>query len=404
MGPEEPESVTAGHPALGRERVVLHVDMDCFYVSVERLLNPALNGLPVAVGGRSGRSVISSASYEARPFGVRSAMPVGEALRLCPQLVIVEGSMAHYSEYSERLEKIFERFAPVVQMASQDEAYLDLTGTERLYGTPLVAAEKLRHAVLAETNLPCSIGIARNKMVAKVASDLCKPKGLLWVLPGSEALLLAPLAIERLPGIGKKTAQRLHELGVRRLGELAGFDPELLRAHFGSHGPEMRERARGHAEGEVERGTIAKSIGAEQTLGEDSVDATRLDGILSALAERVASRLRGEGLRAGQVTLKYRYDDFETHTAGRTLAHGTDDDLQLLRIARELLAEKWNRSRRIRLLGLSAHQLDSGDEQMDLLAAPEESGAQKLHAAIDRIRIRHGFGGIHRGSSEGRLS
>ncbi|MBI1292022.1 DNA polymerase IV [bacterium] len=384
------------------ETVVMHVDMDCFYVSVERLLDPSLNGLPVAVGGSpDGRGVVSSASYEARRFGVRSAMPMGQAMRLCPQLVVVRGSYGMYAKHSAALAEIFRRYAPVVRMASQDEAYLDLTGTGRLYGTPLVAAERLRRDVLAETRLPCSIGIGSNRLVAKVASDLCKPKGLLWVPPGSEERFLAPLPIERIPGVGHRIAERLHAIGARRVGDVVTLGAATLDKHFGEHGRDLYSRCSGVSSAHVTEHEPAKSIGAEETFDRDCSDAEVLDASLSALSEKVASRLRAEGIVASTITLKYRFHDFETHTAATTLAYPVDDELAILEAARGLLAAKWGGRRAIRLLGVTTSGLTESSAQLDLLAEEGREKRDRLHAALDRIRGKHGYGGIRRASSEG---
>lgn len=382
-----------------REPIVLHVDMDCFYVSVERLLNPELEGIPVAVGGTpDGRGVVSSASYEARRFGVRSAMPMGQALRLCPQLKVVSSSFGAYREYSEGLEKIFRRYAPIVQMASQDEAYLDMTGTGRLYGTPLLAAERMRAEILEELRLPCSIGIGSNRLVAKIASDLCKPKGLLWVPEGSEREFLAPLPVSRVPGVGPRTAEALRSIGILRAGDAAAHPIERLTRVLGEHGADLAARFQGIASSRVVEHEPPKSIGAEETFQVDCTDPGVLDQLLSYLAEKVAGRLRAEGYRGTTITLKYRYHDFETHTASKTLAFAVDDELMILDVARELFASRWN-TRAIRLLGITSSGLVATDGQLDLLAEEGRDRRDRLHEAMDRIRGKHGFTGIRRGSS-----
>lgn len=371
-------------------RTILHMDMDSFYVSVERLLNPSLHGKPVAVGGPSdGRGVISSASYEARAFGVRSAMPVSVALRLCPQLILVHSGFARYGEYSGRISRILGEFTPLVQMASQDEAYLDLTGTDRLWGNGLRAAHRIRQRIAGETRLPCSIGIATNKLIAKIASDLCKPRGMLWVPPGSEASFLAPLPITRMPGIGPASETQLLKLGVTRIGQLQERDRESLKARFGDHGAELFDRSHGRSDSPVQPEREVKSVGAEETFGRDSADHTQLDRTLAALCEKVARRMRDDGVRAGTLTLKYRFADFETHTAARPLSPESDDEVLLLRAARELLSAKWN-GRPLRLIGVSASNLHRGAEQLDLLAEPEREKRRRLHEAVDSIRVQHG--------------
>lgn len=385
------------------ERAILHLDMDCYYVSVERLHNPSLIGRPVAVGGpEGGRGVVSSASYEARAFGVRSAMPMARARQLCPGLVVVGGSMEVYTRYSRRIHQLLEEFTPLVQMASQDEAYVDLTGTERLWGPALAAAERVRRRIVDETGLPCSVGLATNKLVAKVASALCKPSALLFVPPGSEARFLAPLPVRSLPGIGPKAAERLRELGVTRIGEVAALGAERLGRFFGSHGAELAARAIGIAPGAVECDTLPKSIGNEETFSRDRADHEFLDMILATLSEKVASRLRGQGAAAMTITLKYRYENFETHTAARSLPSPTNDDAEILRSARLLLADRAVRGRPLRLLGVTAGNLVFGEFQEDLFDGGEEAEKrQRLHSALDAARRKHGPSILRRGNTIG---
>lgn len=386
---------------MNREKVLLHLDMDCYYVSVERLLNPALVGKPVAVGGAEwGRGVVSSASYEARAHGVRSAMPMGRARQLCPGLVVVSGSMEVYTKYSRRIRELLEEFTPLVQMASQDEAYMDLTGTERLWGPPLAAAEKVRARVAGATGLPCSVGLATNKLVAKVASGLCKPSALLHVPPGSEEAFLAPLPVRRLPGVGPKAAERLRELGITCIGDIARMGGDRLQRLFGNHGFALAERARGIAHGEVEIDSCPKSIGAEETFTRDTCEARFIDSILAGLSEKVASRLRAQDAAAQTVTLKYRYENFETHTAAESFTSPTDDEGEILGAARRLLAKKASGGRPLRLVGVTAGNLLFGEIQEDLFGLGEErEKRRRLHAALDTARRKHGFSILRRGNT-----
>lgn len=384
-------------------RVILHIDMDCFYVSVERLLDPSLEGIPVAVGGSAdGRGVVASASYEARKYGVRSAMAMGMALKLCPHLRVVSGGYSQYSKYADQVHAILREFSPLVQMASQDEAYVDLTGTERLWGPPQVCAQRIRYRIVREVNLPCSIGLASSKLVSKVASDLCKPRGFLWVPPGSEESFLAPLPVGRLPGVGARTQERLAEFSITKIGHLCLHPEEHLESLFGTHGRDLAQRARGIGSSEVIPYAPPKSIGAEETFAEDSADLQTLEGLLSNLSEKVASRLRKTECLATGVTLKYRYDDFETHTAARSLADPTDDEVELLTFAKELLTKHWQRHRRIRLLGVTATGLLFGKRQSDLFREEELQKQERLHAAIDAIRDKHGYAAVRRATSTGR--
>ncbi|MEO8377242.1 MAG: DNA polymerase IV [Candidatus Sumerlaeota bacterium] len=382
-----------------RQRIIVHVDMDCFYVSVERLLNPKLSGIPVAVGGSpDGRGVVASCSYEARKFGVRSAMPMAKALQLCPRLTIVSGSFPRYSEFSGKVFEALCAFSPAVQMASQDEAYIDLTGTEKLWGAPLTAAQKMRDAVLKATNLPCSLGIASNKLVAKVASGMCKPAALLYIPPGSEAAFFRRLTVDYLPGVGTKSAKALRELGAETLGDLAAFDTVILKRHFGNHAEELQARARGESNSPVVNDQPAKQVSSEETFERDSVDRDFLYGVLSTLCEKVAFRMRKDECRACTVVLKYRYSDFETHTASITLADPSDDEGVLLNTARELLSSRWD-NRPIRLLGVGGTNLIWERSQLDLLCGIADERKEKLHKAVDAMRGKHGYGIVKRGSS-----
>jgi len=384
-------------------RVILHLDMDCFYVSVERLLDPSLEGIPVAVGGTpDGRGVVASASYEARKFGVRSAMAMGMALRLCPHMRVVSSAYSQYSKYAEHIHTILREFSPLVQMASQDEAYVDLTGTERLWGPPQVCAQTIRDRITREVKLPCSIGLASSKLVSKVASDLCKPQGFLWVPTGSEESFLAPLPVGRLPGVGSRTEERLAEFGITKIGHLRLRPEGELETLFGSHGRDLAERARGIGSSEVIPYAPPKSIGAEETFAEDTADMETLVGLLSNLSEKVASRLRKTECLATGVTLKYRYDDFETHTGACALADPTDDEVELLNHAKNILTHHWQRHRRIRLLGVTATGLLFGKRQSDLFREAELQKQERIHAAIDAIRDKHGYSAVRRAASTGR--
>lgn len=397
----EPDSVFGLLPMTNSPaRWILHLDMDAFYVSVERLLDPSLEGRAVLVGGDpGGRGVVASASYEARRKGVHSAMPMGRARMLCPEAVIIRGTHERYAEYSGRVHEILRRFSPLVEMASQDEAYVDLSGTERLWGAPWTAAERMRQTILEETRLPSSMGLAANKLLAKVASTLAKPRGFLRVFPGGEAALLAPLPIEALPGIGPKTAEKLHSFGIERLGDLVELGAETLEQLFGATGRELYERARGCNDSAVEPEREAKSIGREHTFPEDVDDPVRLISMLSELTEHVASALRADTLQARTITLKFRYADFQTHTASRTLLSPTDDEKILLETARDLLRRHWTRRVRLRLVGVSVSNLQRAAWQLDLFDEATTRRRIQLHGAVDALRRRHGFEVIHRARS-----
>lgn len=391
-------------------KTILHVDMDAFFVSVEELFDPALKGKPVVVGGelvwRNGRwvaprGVVVAASYAARRFGIHSAMPLSRALQLCPHAVFLPGRHERYSEASGKIQGIFRAFSPRVEMVSIDEAYLDLSGTERLWGAPLDAAARLHDRVRRETGLACSIGVATSRLVAKVASEQAKPNGLLAIVPGQEARFLAPLPLRKIPGVGKVMEARLRQLGLETVADVAGAGGKQLEEVFGRHGAALfrksaGEDAGGWFEGEVGEEEDPKSISHETTFPQDTADAERLRATLSELAQMVAHRLREHHFFARTVTLKLRYADFRTLTRARTLAEPTDLDGELLAAVSELFAETWNR-RPVRLLGVQASGLERRQGQMNLLEAGRRKKWQQALEAADRVRGRYGFDAVHLG-------
>ena len=301
-------------------KTFFHVDMDAFFVSVEELFDPSLRGKPVVVGGKADqRGVVSAASYAARKFGLHSAMPLRTAYRLCPQAIFVDGHPERYREYSRKVYKVLQSFSPQIEMASVDEAYMDLTGTEKLHGPPLEAAHRLHDAIKRETGLNCSIGIAASRMVAKVASDQAKPNGILWVLPCQEARFLAPLEVRKIPGVGKVTEKSLQSRGIRTVGDLAALDETFLREHFGEWGLALAGKSHGldagaWFAGDVGESSDPKSISHEVTFNEDTDDVDLLESTLARLSEMVGRRLREHSLHARTVQLKLRYSDFTTIT------------------------------------------------------------------------------------------
>ena len=377
-------------------RTYFHIDMDAFFVSVEELFDPSLKGKPVVVGGRPNeRGVVSAASYAARKFGVHSAMPLRTAHKLCPQAIFVEGHRDRYRDYSGRVYEVLQKFSPSVEMASIDEAYLDLTGSERLHGPPFEAAHKLHRAVKQATDLNCSIGIAASRMVAKVASDQAKPNGILWIVPGREASFLGPLDVRKIPGVGKVTERNLHACGIRKVGDLAAFDRSFLEERFGKWGVALAGKARGEDAGgwfDHEVGeTSAKSISHEHTFMVDTADAGTLDAMLVRLAEMVARRLRDHALYARTIQIKLRYSDFSTFTRARTLDRATQIDSELAAAARELFHKAWKR-KPIRLLGVYAQQLEANEGQASLLEEDKTQAWRKTLRAVDKMREKYGDG------------
>lgn len=385
-------------------RTIFHVDMDAFFVSVEELFEATLKGKAVVVGGKSDqRGVVSAASYEARRFGVHSAMPLRTAYKMCPHAIFVEGHPERYREYSGKVFDILRRFSPLVEMASVDEAYLDMTGTERLHGPPLRAAHTLHETMKAETRLNCSIGIATSRLVAKISSDQAKPNGILRVLPGVEARFLAPLEVRKVPGVGKVMEKNLHSLGIRRIGDLAALEESTLEARFGKWGLALAGKSQGLDAGgwfdsEVGERGDPKSISHEHTFDTDTNDPDKLQATLAHLAEKVARRLREHGLHARTMQLKLRYSDFSTITRAHTFAAPTQLDIDLIEQSRELLRANWERPRAIRLLGVQTSGFGREEGQLDLIDGGRAERWRQALEAADRLRDRYGESAVALGS------
>jgi len=377
-------------------KTYFHVDMDAFFVSVEELYDPSLKGKPVVVGGRPNeRGVVSAASYAARKFGVHSALPLRTAYKLCPEAIFLDGHPERYREYSEKAFEVFRAFSPVVEMASIDEAYLDMTGTERLHGPPLRAAHLLHQRMKADTGLNCSVGISASRMVAKISSDQAKPNGVLWVIPGNEAAFLAPLDVRRVPGVGKVTEKNLHALGIRKVGDLARLDEKFLADRFGKWGLALAGKSRGLDAGgwfdaEIGEDEGPKSISHEHTFSEDTADLARLESTLARLSELVGRRLREHGLRARTVQLKLRYSDFSTITRAHSLPAGTELDTELFTKIRELFRANWKPGAKVRLLGVHVSSWAEAAGQMNLEGEARREKWTGALAAADRLRDRFG--------------
>ena len=379
---------------------ILHIDMDAFFVSVELLARPELKGLPVVVGGqRDQRGVVTSASYEARRFGVQSAMPLRTAAKLCPQAVFLDGHHELYGQWSDRVAAILAKYSPVVEMASIDEAYLDLAGTERLHGPPLSAANKLLREITSATGLPCSGGLGSTRLVAKVASEQAKPRGLVWVPSGSEASFLAPLAVRRIPGIGKVTEAALKSLGIETIAQLQLLPLERLEETFGRWGTALYRKARGIDSYEFFVDAEAKSLSHNQTFGHDTNDREQLQSTLSHLCQKASKRLRDAGLFARTVTLTLRFADFTTITRSQTLAEPSDLDTVFLKTIRDLFSRSWNGSAMLRLVGVALSSFSAGSGQLDLLDPGRREKLERLARTTDRLRDRFGFSKLQLGGS-----
>ena len=377
-------------------RTIFHVDMDAFFVSVEELYDPSLKGKPVVVGGqRDERGVVSAASYAARKFGVHSAMPLRTAAKLCPQAIFVNGHPERYREYSGRVHQVLGQFSPLVEMASVDEAYLDMTGTDRLHGPPLRSADRLHAEMKSATQLNCSIGIGTSRLIAKVSSAKAKPNGVLWVLPGQETKFLAPLDVGDIPGVGKVMEKSLHDIGIRRVGDLAKLEESDLERRFGKWGLALAGKSRGEDAGgwfdsEVGEHLDPKSISHEHTFDEDTGDLDRLQSTLMRLSEMVGRRLREGEYFARTIQLKLRYKDFSTLTRAHSLEQPTQIDHEIFEQIRRLFLQNWKKGAPVRLLGVQTSNFESGPAQMDLLEPARDARWQKVLAAADHLRDKFG--------------
>ena len=379
---------------------IMHVDLDAFFVEVCRRHHPELRDVELLVvgGRRDQRGVVQSASYAARAFGIRSGMPIAEAVRRCPQATFFQGAFGHYRDASRTVRGVLQEFSPVVVMASLDEAYLDFAGTERIHPVSLLpVAGQIRDAVRAAAGLDCSVGIGPNRMIAKLASDHAKPRGLMEVRRGWEEGFLAGLPLGALPGVGPKTAARWAELGLTQVADVQRMEEAALIRLLGDDARALKLRAHGYGGTTLTAGRLPRSVSRETTLARDERDPARLDAILALLTARVAAQLREEELVARTVTLKLRHDDFRTVTRRHTIPEATSLDADLLGAARVLLeaafAEVRGRDRGVRLIGIAATNLGTAAEA-DLFESPERQRLRRLVDAVDRVRDRYGFDAV----------
>lgn len=376
-----------------RPRQIIHLDMDAFYATVEVLDNPGLKGRPVIVGGTSKRGVVSAASYEARKYGIHSAQPMAEARRRCPQGVFLPVRMRRYKEISEHIFGIFRRFSPLVEPIALDEAFLDVTGLSRLFGSPEDIARRIKRLIKEETGLTASAGTASTKLAAKIASDLEKPDGLVVVPPGREKEFLDPLPISRLWGVGRTTRKALTLLGVETIGDLGRLPEEVLVRKFGDHGWKLHRLAQGLDEREVSPWREVKSLGAEETFPEDILQVEEAKREVLRLAVRSARRLRRHGFLGRTVILKVKYHDFKQITRSETLARPTDHAGEIFQTACRLLEKTAVGVRPVRLLGLSLSQLTRRDAAGQTLLFDEDGDRLKnrhLDRALDAIMDKYG--------------
>jgi len=384
-------------------RSIVHVDMDAFYASVEQLDNPRYKGKPVIVGadpkGGHGRGVVAACSYEARKFGIRSALPISRAWKLCPGAVYVRPRMKRYSEVSAQIMEVFRQYTDLVEPLSIDEAFLDITGSIALFGPPDEIARSIKKDIRKRTGLTASVGLASNKFLAKIASDIRKPDGFMVVEGKDVEEFLRELPISRLWGVGPKTEQRLHELGFRTIGQLAAAGRESLVRDLGSLGEHLYQLSRGHDDRPVISNWEPKSTSSETTFEEDTDNRELLLQTILELADHVAARLRKDGYRARKVTLKLRYSSFSTHTKQQSLDRQIQTGEEIAAVARALFAQ-FPMKQKIRLIGVSAGELrrDAGDpQQLPLFPQPADT-KEKLSHTVDEIKERFGVDALRRGS------
>lgn len=383
----------------GFDRTILHVDLDAFFVSVELLERPDLRGRPVAVGGHPDqRGVIASASYEARKSGVRSALPTRTAFQLCPELILLPGRHDLYEQHSRKVMTMLREITPQIEQISIDEAFLDITGTELRYGSPEQLARNLHDRIRDDFGLPCSIGVASNKLVAKIATEQAKPDNIRSVPAGEEAMFLAPLPVRALWGVGPKTAEILKRLGIETIGQIAQARSDVLAYRLGKNGADdLLRRAHGLDDSPVEDERIVKQISQETTFAKDISDAKRLRATILELSEGVGRRLREDDLSARTIAIKLRYGDFTTFTRQTTLPQPIDLDQDIFEQAWLLFQQHWTK-RAIRLIGVAARQLNPAARQLELFEQRDDR-AERLTRTVDDIRHKYGAESLKRGST-----
>ncbi len=384
---------------MSENRAILHVDMDAFYASVEQFDNPKLAGQPVIVGGTGGRGVVAAASYEARRFGIHSAMPMREALKRCPHAVVVSPRFKRYREVSGQVFEIFREFTDQVEGLSLDEAFLDVTGSTGLFGSAEAMAHEIKNRIRARTGLTASVGVSHNKLLAKLASEMNKPDGLAIIRPAEVTTILDPMPVRRLHGIGAKTAARLEQQGIHTLGQLRRAPESVLWPLFRRDTRQMRERASGIDDRPVVSDAPEKQISSEETFDVDIRDHEELRQRLAHLADRTAARLRARQLKAGMISIKVRRRDFETYTRQKSFSPPTQETRLVVQVATELLNRWLDEQPRaaVRLLGVGVSDLAPA-QQLDLFTNRESVEAGKLDEAVDRIRGKYGTEAVKRGS------
>ncbi len=378
------------------QRYIAHLDLDSFFVSVELINDPSLKGKPVVVGGSRERGVVSAASYEARKFGVRSAMPMKQVLKLCPQVIVLKGTRGEYGRYSRWVTDIIAAKAPLFEKASIDEFYIDLTGMDK-YHDPYRWTIALRQEIIDQTGLPISFGLASNKLVAKIATDEAKPNGYLFVQPGMEQAFLSPLPVNKIPGVGEHTHIKLQQMGIRTIGDILLQPQTLLEKQLGKWGTELWQKAQGIHHGEVHPYHEAKSISTEQTFSENIKDSAQLLKLLVKMTEKVSFELRQDGQMAGCIAVKIRYPDFETTSKQLSIPRTFSDD-ELIPVAKQLFHDLYRKGQAVRLLGVRLSDFSTQATQGNLF---QDAGKKKgLYKAIDDVKNKFGKTALKRGSAD----
>lgn len=377
--------------ALGLMRTIFHLDLDAFFVSVERILDPKLNGKPVIVGGdpKYGRGVVAACSYEARAYGLHSAMPIRTAYRLCPHGIYLHGHFEEYERYSQAVKNILEQYAPLVEQASIDEFYLDMTGTQKMYGSMFAFASKLQEEIWNKLSLPCSIGIGSNKTIAKIGSDCMKPTGITFIIPGMEKEFLAPMPVETIPGVGKVMKEQLNSRGIYRIGDITKLPSDYFSIAFGKYGVDLWRKANGEGAEYLTIQRERKSISRETTFGKDVTSDEELKRTLFYLTGKVCQSLRKRGWEASTVEIKLRYIDFQTLIRSKTIKP-TDDDKIVFETAWELLKKAKTRRVAVRLIGIGLTNFSPASEQ-EFLFDDIEIKRRKMLKAITKVRDKFGY-------------
>ncbi|MDC1402912.1 DNA polymerase IV [Crocinitomicaceae bacterium] len=371
---------------MGKDRSIVHMDLDTFFVSCERLLDSRLNGKPIMIGGTSDRGVVAACSYEARAFGVHSAMPMKMARERCPEAIIIKGNSATYMKYSTMVTDIIKEDAPLYEKSSVDEFYIDLTGMDEFYGC-LQYASELRQRIMKETGLPISFGLSENKTVSKIATGEAKPNNQIKIDYGEEKPFLGPLSVRKIPMVGLKTYQNLRNLGIKKIHTIQNMPIDMMQSAFGKNGSGIWRKAQGIDNTPVIKHSERKSISTERTFDHDTIDILKLKGILSAMAENLAFQLRRGKKVCACVTVKVRYSDFQTKTLQRRLPYSSADH-DLIPLVAELFERLYNRRLLVRLIGVRYSDLVNGHHQMSLF--DDKANFFELYQAMDKMRIRYG--------------